>query len=116
LVQAIEAAAGFKQVALLGDHCMDVRLSGELISSILQRALTLYGSWNSRIVPPGRSEWQMVPDHVPKNCDVDPYISHTPALSDGPKLFDDLACRNIWYNKVVFAISEEAQKEAQGRV
>jgi len=39
------------------------------------------------------------------------YISHTFALSEAPRVFADMAARKVWYNKVVFVISEEARKE-----
>lgn len=114
MIQTIEAASTFGQVVLLGDHHHDVTLTGPLISSILRRELTLYGTWNSKITPPGKSEWEMVLSQMQHNFQVGPLISHTPLLSDGPQMFDDIAARRIWYNKVVFAISAEAQAEIQG--
>jgi L-iditol 2-dehydrogenase len=113
MVQTLEAASVFGQVVLLGDHHHDVTLSGPLISSILRRELTLYGTWNSKITPPGKSEWEMVLSQMRTNFHAGPLISHTPSLSEGPQIFDDIAARRIWYNKVVFAISPEAQAEIQ---
>lgn len=115
LLQTFEAAAPSGQVVMLGDHHRDVTVNGPLLSSMLRRELTLHGAWNSRIVPPGRSEWEMVLDHMQYDFDVDRYISHTPLLIDGPTVFADLAARNLWYQKVVFAVSEEAQREARDR-
>jgi L-iditol 2-dehydrogenase/galactitol-1-phosphate 5-dehydrogenase len=111
LVQALEVAAVFGQVVFLGDHHADVTLSGPLISSILRRELRLYGTWNSKMLPPGKSEWEMVLTHMGKGFKVAPFISHTPSLSEGPQVFADLAARRMWYNKVVFVISEEAKRE-----
>jgi len=111
LLEALEAAAVFGRVVFLGDHHTDVTLSGQLISSILRRELVVFGAWNSKMVPPGRSEWDMVLHHMEKEFRVEPYISHTFALSEAPRVFADMAARKVWYNKVVFVISEEARKE-----
>ncbi len=113
LIQTIEAAAVFGQVMLLGDHHHDVTLSGPLISSMLRRELTVYGTWNSKITPAGKSEWDMVLGHMRQAFQVGPLISHTPTLDQGPQVFADMAARRIWTNKVIFAISEEARAETE---
>lgn len=112
-LQTIQAAAPFGQVVLLGDLSGDVTMPAALVSSILRRELTLYGTWNSKITPPGKSEWDMVIHHIHKGTlQVGPLISHTPALSAGPQMFADMATRAVWYNKVIFAIADEAKAEA----
>ena len=63
------------------------------------------------MLPPGNSEWDMVLAHMGKGFQVEPFISHTPSLSEGPQVFADIAARKIWYNKVVFVVSDEAKKE-----
>lgn len=116
LIQAIQSAAVFGQVMLLGDLHGDLTLTGPMVSSILRRELTLYGTWNSKIMPRDNSEWDMVLSHMGNGLRVSPLVSHTPALSDGPQMFADMAARRVWYNKVVFAISEEARAEAAGEL
>ncbi len=111
-VQAIEAAGVFGQVLFLGDVNSEVRLEDSLISSVLRRELTLYGTWNSRNLPAGKSEWDMVLAQMGKGLQVGPLISHTPSLEEGPQIFADMASRSIWYNKVVFPIAREAREEA----
>jgi L-iditol 2-dehydrogenase len=115
LLQALEAAATFGQVVLLGDHHHDITLPAPLVSSLLRRELAVYGTWNSKITPPGSSEWEMVLHHMQSAFDVGPFISHTPTLSQGPEVFAELAARRVWYNKVVFAVSAEAVEEARRR-
>jgi L-iditol 2-dehydrogenase/galactitol-1-phosphate 5-dehydrogenase len=112
MIQTIEAAAVFGQVMLLGDHHHDVTLSGPLISSMLRRELVVYGTWNSKITPAGKSDWDMVLSHMRRDFQVAPLISHIATLDQGPQVFADMAARRIWTNKVIFAISEEAQAEA----
>jgi L-iditol 2-dehydrogenase/galactitol-1-phosphate 5-dehydrogenase len=110
-IQTIEAASVFGQIVLLGDHHKDVTLSGSLLSSVLRRELTLYGTWNSKITPAGKSDWDMVLNQMQSNLQVGPLISHIPLLSEGPQIFEDIASHRVWYNKVIFAISPEAQAE-----
>ena len=54
----------------------------------------------------------MVINAMQGDLEVTPLISHTPVLSEGPLTFAKMADREIWYNKVVFTISEEAQQES----
>ncbi len=115
MIQTIETAAVFGQVMLLGDHHHDVPLSGPLISSMLRRELTVYGTWNSKITPAGKSEWDMVLSHMQHDFQVGPLISHTPTLDEGPQVFADMAARRIWTNKVIFVVSEEARAEERNR-
>ena len=110
-VQAIEAAAVFGQVVIMGDINGDLSLRESLVSSFIRRELTIYGTWNSKITPPGKSEWEMVLKRMGDDLKVAPLISHTPRLGQGPQMFDDLATQRIWYNKVVFTIAEEARAE-----
>jgi len=112
-IQAIEAGAVFGQVVLMGDLSGDVTLEAKLVSSLIRKELVLYGTWNSKIMPPGKSEWEMVINAMRADLQVTPLISHTPKLSDGPQIFTDMAERKIWYNKVVFTITEEAHREAE---
>jgi L-iditol 2-dehydrogenase/galactitol-1-phosphate 5-dehydrogenase len=83
------------------------------VSSILRRELKLYGTWNSKITPAGKSEWDMVIHHMQQgDLKITPLISHVLPLSDGPQMFANMADRSIWYNKVVFAIANEATRES----
>ncbi|WP_353946563.1 galactitol-1-phosphate 5-dehydrogenase [Streptomyces sp. HUAS MG91] len=108
-VQAITAAAALGQVVLLGDLSGDLTLPRGLVSSVLRRELRLYGTWNSKIAPAGHSEWDMVVRHLGKDLQMAPLISHTPELVDAPSMFADMLHRRTWYNKVVFAVADEAR-------
>jgi len=113
LSQALRAVTVFGQVLLLGDLNADATLEAELVSSLLRREITIYGSWNSKITPPGHSEWEMVLQHMCRDLRVQPLISHTPTLAQGVEMFTYMASGDGWYNKVVFTIAAEAQAEAQ---
>ena len=97
------------QVLVLGDLKGDVTIPRALISSLIRRELTVLGTWNSKITPAGRSEWDMVVEHIAAGTlAVAPLISHTPGLEEVPQVLADMAARRIWSNKVVFAVAAEA--------
>ena len=113
LVQALEAVAPQGQVLVLGDLKGDVTIPRALVSSLIRRELTVLGTWNSKIAPAGRSEWEMVVSHLARGTlQVAPLITHTPGLSDVPRTFADMAEHRTWSNKVVFAVADEARTEA----
>ena len=103
-LQAIDAAAVSGQVVLLGDTNEDITMQHELVTSILRKELTLYGTWNSKPTPRGKSEWDDVLHHMDHDLIVAPLISHTPSLAQGPQILADMAEKKIWYNKVVFSL------------
>lgn len=111
-LQCIDVAAAQGQVLVLGDLKGDVTISREQISSFIRRELTILGTWNSKVAPAGRSEWDMVVQHVADgSLAVAPLVSHLPDLADAAQVMDDVAHRRIWSNKVVFAVSDEAKRE-----
>lgn len=112
VVQALTVAATTGQVVLMGDVSGDVTIPRELLSTVVRRELRIYGTWNAKIMPPGRSDWDMVIARLGKELQVAPLISHTPSLDEAPAVFDDLAERRVWYNKVVFTVAPEAAAEA----
>ena len=112
VVQALTVAATMGQVVLMGDVSGDVTLPRELVSTIVRREVRIYGTWNAKIMPPGRSDWDMVIARLGNDLQVAPLVSHTPRLDEAPAVFADLADRRVWYNKVVFTVAEEAAAEA----
>jgi L-iditol 2-dehydrogenase/galactitol-1-phosphate 5-dehydrogenase len=116
LLQALEATAPRGQVLILGDLKGDVTIPRALISSLIRRELTVYGTWNSTIAPAGHSEWDMVVDAVASGrIAVEPLISHAAPLEQAPELFAELIGRRLWSNKVLFAVAAEARAESDAR-
>lgn len=113
LIQAIAAASVQGQVVLLGDLSGDLNLPKDAVSSLLRRELRLYGTWNAKVAPKGHSEWDMVISHLGKDLRVEELISHVRPLAEAPTIFPQLADHSIWFNKVLFAVAEEAQKEVK---
>lgn len=110
--QAFNSAAVFGQVLLLGDMAGDILLPGAVLSTFIRHEVTLLGSWNSKMTPHGKSEWEMVLHHMCRDLQVAPLISHKITLPQGPQIFLEISERRIWYNKVVYVVSEEARVEA----
>jgi L-iditol 2-dehydrogenase len=114
-LQCLTVTAPQGQVLVLGDLKGDVTIPRELVSSLIRRELTVLGTWNSKITPAGRSEWDMVVEHIAAGTlAVAPLISHTPGLEEVPQVLADMADRRIWFNKVVFAVAPEARAEVAG--
>lgn len=111
-LQCLRSTAPQGQVLVLGDLKGDVTIPRPLISSLIRRELVVLGTWNSRITPAGRSEWDMVVTHIADGrLQVAPLISHTPPLEEVPQFMGDMAAGRVWSNKVVFAVAAEARAE-----
>jgi L-iditol 2-dehydrogenase/galactitol-1-phosphate 5-dehydrogenase len=55
----------------------------------------------------------MVIAHLGRDLHVDELISHVRPLGEAPAVFRRLTDRSIWYNKVLFAVADEAQEEVR---
>jgi L-iditol 2-dehydrogenase/galactitol-1-phosphate 5-dehydrogenase len=111
-LQCLDAAAARGQVLVLGDLKGDVTVSRAQISSLIRRELVVIGTWNSKITPAGRSEWDTVVAHVADgSLAVASLISAAPDLSEADAVLGAIARRETRSNKVVFAVSEEARAE-----
>jgi len=112
LLQALEVTSPRGQVLILGDLKGDVTIPRALVSSLIRRELTVLGTWNSKIGPAGRSEWDMVVAHIADGrLQVAPLISHAVPLADAPAVFEGLTERRGRSNKVLFAVSDVALAE-----
>lgn len=111
-LQAVHATAHQGHVILLGDLSTDVPLAKETVSRILRRELTLHGTWNARITPRGRSDWDMVIASIGRTVNALDLVSHIEPFEEAQRVLEGLADRRVWANKTVFAVSEEARAEA----
>lgn len=102
--QAIECSAPFGQIVLLGNLVGTLQLAEKQYSSILRKELTLKGTWNSKVTPKGKSDWDKVLAAMDNKIIVAPLISHELSLAEGPKIFEKIFNRNIWFNKIIFHI------------
>ena len=103
--QSITCCAPFGQVVFLGNLHGTASLNEEQYSSILRKELTLKGTWNSKATPKGQSEWDTILSLIDSKLQVSPLISHEPHISNGSEMFEKIASREIWYNKIIFSLS-----------
>ena len=106
-MQALEAHRAPGQVLILGDLKGDVH-PPRPVSSLIRRELTVLGTWNSKIAPAGRSEWDMVIANISGRSAGRALISHALPLADAPATFRS-SSPGVWSNKVLFAVSAEAR-------
>jgi L-iditol 2-dehydrogenase len=103
-LQAVQCAARFGQVVFMGNINGTFSIPQKDVSAILRNELTISGTWNSKMVPRGEDEWTRVLEFLGAGMRVEPLISHSPPLAEGPELFGRMVSRSEWFNKVIFAI------------
>ncbi|MCF7928704.1 MAG: galactitol-1-phosphate 5-dehydrogenase [Spirochaetales bacterium] len=108
--QALSAAGRGGRVVLMGNLHGSLTLEEKEMSSVLRRELRIFGTWNSGVTPRGRDDWSRVLRAMAAGAagrgglNVDPLISHTPELSEGPEVFRRIYNREEPFNKVIFRI------------
>ncbi len=107
-LQAIQCASRAGEVVFMGNLHGDFQMGEKDFSSILRRELTIHGTWNSRVVPTGEDDWSTVLRYLDKELQVAPLITDTPALADGPAIFQSIRTRARPHNKVIFDITPGA--------
>lgn len=103
-LQAIQSAATFGEVVFMGNISGEFKVSEKEFSSILRRELSIYGTWNSKIVPAGDDDWSMVLKYMDRELQVGPLISDIVNLDQGPQIFRSIVNREKFHNKVIFKI------------
>lgn len=106
-LQAVQCAATFGEVLFMGNIHGEFRIGEKDFSSILRRELTIYGTWNSKVVPLGTDDWSTVLQHMDRDLQIAPLISDLPALEDGPEIFARIRERRASHNKVIFRVSPQ---------
>ncbi|MEO6149023.1 MAG: zinc-binding dehydrogenase, partial [Mucilaginibacter sp.] len=106
-LQAIQAAARFGEVVFMGNIHGTFSIGEKDFSNILRKELTIYGTWNSKIVPVGTDDWTTVLKYMDRELQVGPLISDLPALEEGQSIFNSIINKNKFHNKVIFKIADE---------
>jgi L-iditol 2-dehydrogenase/galactitol-1-phosphate 5-dehydrogenase len=101
VVEALRSAGTGGRVVLMGNVVGDTRIPEKVLSELLRREISVVGTWNSRMVPRGRSEWDTVLAHMDAELRMAPIVSHVEPLSRAPELLADMHERRIWFNRVV---------------
>ncbi len=103
-LQSIQVAARFGQIVFMGNLHGEFRIGESDFTSILRKELTIYGTWNSKLTPRGTDDWSTVLKYMDRELQVGPLISDTPALDEGPQIFDSIVHRKKAHHKVIFTI------------
>lgn len=106
-LQAVQCAATFGEVVFMGNIHGEFRIGEKDFSTILRRELTIYGTWNSKVVPAGTDDWSTVLQHMDRDLQIGPLITDTPALEQGPEIFASIRERRSYHNKVIFRVSPQ---------
>lgn len=103
--QAIAAAGRFGQVLFMGNIAGELRIPETEVSAILRKELSIFGTWNSRIVPRGRDEWTASLQAMASGkVDCASLVSHRPDLSEGVRVLESMAQRRERFAKVIFTV------------
>jgi len=103
-LQAIQSAATFGEVVFMGNIHGEFKINEEEFSSILRRELSIFGTWNSKIVPSGEDDWSTVLKYMDRELQVGPLISDVVPLEQGPEIFQSILEKKRFHNKVIFKI------------
>jgi len=101
--QCVDAAGTFGKVLFLGNVSGDVNFPQALVSSILRKQLTIYGTWNSNFKPGPRDDWQLSLRFMGNGLlDVKPLITHRFSIEKAREAFDMMCSKKEFFNKVLF--------------
>lgn len=106
-LQAIQCTATFGEVVFMGNIHGEFHIGEKDFSNILRRELTIYGTWNSKVVPAGTDDWSTVLQHMDRGLQIAPLLTDLPALEEGPEIFASIRERRAYHNKVVFRVSPQ---------
>lgn len=106
-LQATQVAAAFGEVVFMGNIHGEFKIGEKDFSSILRRELTIYGTWNSKVVPFGTDDWSTVLKFMDRQLQIAPMISDTPTLENGAEIMASIHGRKAWHHKVIFKVSPE---------
>jgi len=96
------------KVIFLGNMRGEVKLSEDLISNILRKELTLYGSWNSLFTHFPKNEWETTLYFMKTGeLKVKLLITHHFKLKQVKKVFQMMYQGKEFFNKVIFVLNGE---------
>ena len=105
-LQAVQCTGRFGQVVFLGNIIGEFRIGEKDFSNILRKEITIRGTWNSKVLPKGKDDWSAVLEYMnadgKRKLELDPLISHTPRLQDGPAIFTRLINKEEYFSKIIF--------------
>ena len=106
-LQAVKVAARAGEVVFMGNIQGEFRIGEKDFSSLLRRELTIYGTWNSKVVPTGTDDWSTVLKYMDRELVVEPLISDVVGIDQGPEIFQSIVEGKAFHNKVLIQLAEE---------
>lgn len=102
-VQALAAARRGGRVVLLGNPAGAVNLQAELISQVMRREVTIFGTWNSTYSTYGNDDdWQTVLQALASGqLKLEPLITHRVALPHAFEALQMMRAQREFYAKVL---------------
>ena len=102
-VQALSATRRGGRVVLMGNPSADVTLSASLISQMMRREISIFGTWNSEYSAcGGDDDWRAVLDAMAsKSLDLAPLITHIVPLDQAWPTLQQMQARNGFFSKVL---------------
>lgn len=100
-LQAVQIAGRGAEIVFMGNIHGEFKIGEKDFSSLLRRELTIYGTWNSKIVPKGEDDWSTVLKYMDKELIVAPLISDVVDLKQGPDIFQSIYRKERFHNKVI---------------
>lgn len=100
-LQAIQMASRAGEVVFMGNIHGEFKIGEKDFSSLLRRELTIYGTWNSKVVPKGDDDWSTVLKYMDRELVVAPLISDVVGLDQAPDIFDSILKKKKFHNKVI---------------
>jgi L-iditol 2-dehydrogenase len=104
--QALNMASRAGEVVFMGNIHGEFSIGEKDFSSLLRRELTIYGTWNSKIVPTGDDDWSTVLNYMDRELIVAPLISDLVSIDKAPALFDSVVHRKAFHNKSIVQLTE----------
>ncbi len=102
-VQSVEVPKTFGKVVFLGNVQGDVTFPEKVVSSILRRQLTIYGTWNSNFAPALKDDWRLSLHFMGTgSLKVTPLITHRFKIEQANEAFDLIWNKKEFFNKVMF--------------
>ena len=99
--QSLEVVDTFGEVVLMGNIKGDFGLDERLVSSILRREISIFGTWNSRVTPHGNNEWTTSLQTMDRTIRIAPIVSHRISLAETPKMLEGMFNRSVDHFRVV---------------
>ena len=103
LCQALGAARRGGRVVLLGNPSADVTLPKDLLSQMMRREITLFGTWNSEYSATGSDDdWRAALSAMAsKTLNLIPLITHRSPLRNGFETLSMMQKQSEFYSKVL---------------